>query len=277
MEPNRSNWYLLTAFLLGITLGLVYAWVISPTAEVDTHPSSLREDYKDIYRALIARAFQANNNLPRAEARLALLGDESPSLALAAQAQRFLAEGGDLETAKVLANLSSALQMANQPDPPADATLAATPSPGGPITATVGISSTPVVQGTVVPGNLESSPSPTATAAPPFIVQDSSPICDPTLGDSLIQVFATNASGEGIPGVAVLVTADDGQQEQFFTGLKPELGFGYADFEAEPGIRYQLETSESGILASDIEIPQCENESGDEYWGSWEIYLTHPN
>ena len=87
MDQNRGNWYILTALILGLIVGVVYSWVISPISQVDTHPSLLRTDYKDIYRSLISRAYQSNNNLPRAEARLELIGDDEPALALAAQAQ----------------------------------------------------------------------------------------------------------------------------------------------------------------------------------------------
>jgi len=275
MKSNRGNWYLLTAFLLGLSLGLIYAWLISPIAEVDTHPSALREDYQDIYRALIARAYQANSNLPRAKARLELLDDESPALALAAQAQRFLAEEGDLETAKVLANLSSALQTADQqPTPAAASETIRDTEPPGTITPSPSVPAGDRPAGT--PTTLV-TPSQTPTEAPPFIVQDSAPICDPTLGDSLIQVFATNASGEGIAGVPLLITTDEGEEEQFFTGLKPELGLGYADYEAQPGRVYQLRTPDSGVLAGEIEIPSCGSETGETYWGSWEVYITHPN
>ena len=121
MDQNRGNWYILTGLILGLILGVVYSWVISPISQVDTHPRLLRTDYKDIYRSLISRAYQSNNNLPRAEARLELMGDDEPALALAAQAQRFLAEGGDNEMAIILANLSAAIQNAelkNNPVPP---------------------------------------------------------------------------------------------------------------------------------------------------------------
>jgi hypothetical protein len=122
MDQNRGNWYLLTGLILGLIMGIVYSWVISPVSQVDTHPRMLRTDYKDIYRLLISRAYQANNNLPRAEARLNLIGDDEPALALAAQAQRFLAEGGDHEMAIILANLSAVLQSSeaaeNTPVPP---------------------------------------------------------------------------------------------------------------------------------------------------------------
>ena len=111
MNDDRGSWYLLTAIILGIGLGLVYAWNISPAEYVDTHPSTLRTDYKDQYRAMIASAYIATGDIQRAQARLNLLGDDDPAM-LAAQAQRFMAEGGGYEDAKALADLASALGQA---------------------------------------------------------------------------------------------------------------------------------------------------------------------
>ena len=283
MEQNRSNWYILTGLILGLIMGLLYTWVISPVEEVDTHPHLLREDYQDIYRALIARAYQANNNLPRAEARLELIQDDDPALALAAQAQRYLAEGGDVEMAKVLANLSAALQSAaitaatpSLPATEVSAQVQETESPSITLTATTNgedstrETSTPDGEGTP---DSDSTP----TVSPPFILQDSSPICDPTLGEPLIQVIATNSQGEGVPGVALEISLGPDLTEVFYTGLKPEVGLGYADFLAEPGLTYTLEVPESGLVITDIEVPTCLTESETSYWGSWEVYITHPN
>jgi hypothetical protein len=97
------------------------------------------------------------------------------------------------------------------------------------------------------------------------------------LGESLIQITATNAAGEGIPGVEILISLGTDPKETFYTGLKPDLGLGYADYSAEPGLTYQLEIPESGLIISDIEVPTCQTESDQSYWGSWEIYITHPN
>jgi len=280
MDQNRGNWYLLTALILGLILGVVYSWVISPVSQVDTHPSLLRTDYKDIYRSLISRAYQSNNNLPRAEARLELMGDDEPALALAAQAQRFLAEGGDNEMAIILANLSAAIQnaeLANNPIPP---TVTAAPDPEITPTASTetvenGGNSPEVTAVTIE--HQDWTPTPAPTESPPFILQDSSPICDPTLGESLIQVIATNGAGDGIPGVAIQIALGIDPNEVFYTGLKPELGLGYADFSAEPGLTYQVEIPDSGLIVSEIEVPTCQTESDESYWGSWEIYITHPN
>jgi hypothetical protein len=269
MEQSRGNWYLLTGLILGLIMGIVYSWVIAPVKEVDTHPNLLRTDYKDIYRELISQAYQANNNLPRAEARLDLLGDQDPALALAAQAQRSLAESG---------NLSAALQKAAitaVTPPPAPTSEEENPS-SGTLESSSGSSgaageSTPTAEGQAT------GPTPSPTTSPPFILQDSSAICDPTLGEPLIQVIATNGEGEGVPGVALELSLGADPKEVFYTGLKPELGLGYADYLAEPGLTYQLEIPESGLLIPDIEVPACQTEEGDSYWGSWEIYITHPN
>ena len=170
MDQNRGNWYLLTGLVLGLIMGLLYTWVISPVKEVDSHPHLLREDYQDIYRTLIARAYQANSNLPRAKARLDLIGDDEPALALAAQAQRYLAEGGELDTAKVLANLSSALQVAAiagaTPSPPIPEENQQTQEPGEsqftPTTAAIAGTATSDVGETA-------TPTLTPTESPPFI------------------------------------------------------------------------------------------------------------
>jgi hypothetical protein len=282
MDQNRSNWYILTGLIFGLLMGLVFTWVISPVKEVDTHPNLLREDYQDIYRTLIARAFEANNNLPRAEARLALIGDEEPSLALAAQAQRYLAEGGDIEIAKFLANLSSALQSAAinsaTPLPAATEDIQSQETEDPQITPTSENGDQGPGQFTATPEDDEPSiPTPTPTESPPFILQDSTPICDPTLGESLVQIIATNGEGEGVPGVALVISLGPNLTESFYTGLKPEVGLGYADFLAEPGLTYTLEVPESGLVVPDIEVPTCVTESEDSYWGSWEVYITHPN
>ena len=125
--------------------------------------------------------------------------------------------------------------------------------------------------------NSTSEPTLTPTESPPFILQDSTLICDPTLGESLIQIIATNGEGEGIPGVALEISLGADLKEVFYTGLKPEIGLGYADFLAEPGLTYTLEVPESGLVITDIEVPTCSTETEDSYWGSWEVYITHPN
>ncbi|MDD2696431.1 MAG: hypothetical protein PHD58_10960, partial [Anaerolineales bacterium] len=93
-EERRGAWFLLTGLIIGAVLGLLYAWVVQPVQYTNTAPASLRADFKDRYRALIALAYSADGDLVRARARLELLEDDDSYRSLAEQAQRTLAEGG---------------------------------------------------------------------------------------------------------------------------------------------------------------------------------------
>jgi hypothetical protein len=79
MERNfamrRIPWNVLLSLLAGVGLGLAYSWVLSPRQVTDAQPSALRAEFKDQYRSVVAAAYAATGNLPRAEARLALLGE----------------------------------------------------------------------------------------------------------------------------------------------------------------------------------------------------------
>ena len=108
-EDERGNWYLLTGVVLGIILGILFAWVISPVEYVDTAPESLKDEFKDQYRVLIASAYVANGDLVRAKARLELLDEADIYLVVAEQAQQMLAEGGSVEEAQSLGRLALAL------------------------------------------------------------------------------------------------------------------------------------------------------------------------
>ena len=72
-----------------------------------------------------------------------------------------------------------------------------------------------------------------------FGVAQSTALCDPTT-DGLLRVYVRDAAGVGIPGVQVLVNWPGGE-DKFFTGFKPEVDPGYADFEMEPDEMYQVE------------------------------------
>jgi hypothetical protein len=83
--------------------------VISPVQYLDTPPDSLKEIYKDQYRAVIASAFEANQDIVRAKARLELLGDDDIYRAVAEQAQGVLADGGTQQEAQALGRLAATL------------------------------------------------------------------------------------------------------------------------------------------------------------------------
>ncbi len=121
MESKQTNsrpWYLLTGILLGMVVGMLVAIFILPSRFREAEPINLDETAKTEYRLMIARAYSGNPDLPRALARLQLLGDEDIYTELVAQAQLELASGG-LEAeanARTLAALAMAIQAwADQP------------------------------------------------------------------------------------------------------------------------------------------------------------------
>jgi hypothetical protein len=68
----------LITIAIGISIGLVYGWIINPVEYIDTAPASLRMDYKTDYVLMVAEAYKVEQDLDLAVRRLALLGDTPP-------------------------------------------------------------------------------------------------------------------------------------------------------------------------------------------------------
>jgi len=111
---NKGAWFIITGLILGVILGAIYSVWVNPLVLNNTHPASLEESDKAIYRLTIAQVYAATGNFDRASRRLELLNDVNPFFTLGAQAQRALAaDEGD--QAFTLALLASALRSEQQP------------------------------------------------------------------------------------------------------------------------------------------------------------------
>ncbi len=273
-EEKRSHWYLLTGLLIGLGLGLLYAWVISPTKYVDTSPASLRSDFKDQYRALIASAYLATGDLGRAQARLSLLGDPEPVQTLTLQAEHVLAMGGSTDAAYALAMLAEALKQLPAATPVSP--IPASVTPGGTTPATRALTAMPTQTWMPV---VTLTPRPTRTPMPtlgaPFVLAEQEDICAVGLAEGLLQVRVYDAARRSLAGAELVITWDGGE-EHFFTGLKPELGSGYADFLMTPGVTYRLEMSSAGASPVDLSPPTCASTSGDDYLGGVSLVFRQP-
>ncbi len=71
---------ILIAVILGLTLGLVYGWVINPVQYTDITPNALRIDYRTDYVLMVAEAYQAEQDPALAAQRLAVFGSQPPAL-----------------------------------------------------------------------------------------------------------------------------------------------------------------------------------------------------
>jgi hypothetical protein len=341
MNENRGSWYLLTGVLIGLAIGVVYAWLFRPVQYVNTSPASLQIEDKDKYRALIALAYEADGDLVRAKARLALLKDADVFTSLSEQAQRWLAEGSAPEEARALGLLSVALGQsagpaggtaarnltpaANEPTQamqtlmvelgmlpsatitetleapetslPASETLPAAASPSTtsePLTTAEQLTESPQVEFSPSP---QASPRPsstprpsptqaptftplptrTATATPgaPFVLKDRAKVCSQSLPEPLLQVEALDAAGQPVPGVEVIVNWDGGE-EHFYTGLKPEVDLGYADFTMQESVVYNLRLAEGGQPVTGLTAAECEQPGSGRTWGAWLLTFEQP-
>lgn len=289
---SRVPWGVLVALLLGVGMGLAYAWLLFPHPITNAQPGALRAEFKDQYRSLIAAAYAATGNLPRAQARLAVLGDANPIDALNAQAQRMRASAQTFERADHVAGLASVLGAETPGAPVATSSLEIPIDVGNTFIPTpllltdlpVLLSNTPELietQLNVVETELavEATVRPTHTSTPapgkPFTLTGQESICDSNLPDGLLQVIVLNRSRRQLAGIEIVITWDGGK-EQFFTGLKPELGNGYADYLMTPDTTYTIQLGRGSDVALGITAPTCQSPDGGSFLGGVKLTFQQP-
>ena len=291
---RRFPWDIVLTLLAGLGIGLAYAWLFSPLRVVDSKPVALRADFKDQFRSAIAASFAATGNLPRTEARLSLLGDADTVAALNSQAQRMIASG-EFTQADQLAALSQALEnksalavlptatlaqssnaepSATLPSPPEELPFQLTETPEALDTAIV---ETPIAE--TRPVLPSPTPRPTRTLVPtlgaPFALIAQDTVCDPTLSEGLLQVILFSSGRRQVTGAKIIVTWENGE-DQFFTGLKPEIGNGYADFLMTPNVNYTLRLAAGSEIVEGLIAPTCQTPSGEAFLGGIKLTFQQP-
>jgi hypothetical protein len=290
---RRIPWTVLFALLAGVGAGLAYSWVFSPRQLTDAQPSALRSDFKDQYRSVVAAAYAATGNLPRAQARLALLGDTDSVDALNAQAQRMRASSASSEQFENI-DLVVALALVLSEDVNGAPISTSTIEVVDPVEETPTATDLPIASEeplllteTALPiENAETqetvsapTPRPTQTPVPtlgaPFELTGQESVCDPNLPDGLLQVVVMNRNRRQVAGVEVVATWDGGK-EQFFTGLKPELGNGYADYSMTPNTTYTVQLASGSDVALGITAPTCQSANGENFFGGIKLTFQQP-
>ena len=294
MRDKNPPLYLLTGIVIGALAGLLLAYVVLPVRYADTAPATLSTEQKNVYRALVGRAYLYEADSGRAFSRLALLREPELNSVLVAQSQQMLAAGGDVESARGLALLAAIQTHPEQvitalvqytPIPETDATLLAS------ATATAAPTETPAATFTTIPAEPTETPSqPTATpfatltprpsatpkptqGAPYVVVAAPKEICDPAASSGLLMVYVEDANGNGVPGVKIEISLPNGGSTDFYTGLYPEINNGYADFSMSPESTYSMRVGVGGDPISNLAIPQCTDGDGKSYTGSLQVTL----
>lgn len=303
--PPGPPWYLLTGLIIGLALGLAFAWALSPVRYTDTHPASLRTEFKDEYRLLIAQSYRANDNPGRAVQRLALLEDPDPAQRLAEQRQELNA-AGRLDEAAAIESLAAAFVAAAERTPTDTAAAVSEIDPSAaaasPTTAVDNEEATATFDPSQAIRTLTPSPAPTQTRTPPptptipqptetaqtsptarntptaraglpadgFRLLSQQQVCDPDLPAGLLQIEVVDGGGQPLSGVRLTVRWDGGA-DTFRTGLYSEISAGYADFVMQPEVEYSLSAGDSGEVVNGLSVPLCDEAGRPEFFGGWRV------
>lgn len=294
----------LAGALLGFGLGLAATRLVWPIPVWGVSPAELRRDLKDDYIRMIASSYSLDGDTAHAFQRLASLKLTSPDSYLSDLAIRdssSLYGGAVVRLVLDLKQPSVALARPTYTPRPTRTRerlglgLVVSPSPEPsptPTTTTPAVTAVPPRTFTLLPAiptpRLPLSTGPTATeptltpsAPPPFFGLKSSDWlnCLATQGRGLIEVEVQEPDGRPVPGIAVELSWDGGEQV-FYTGLKPERGMGYADVEVSPGIYRLWLTEDAGSpvvdnLRIDAEPEECPGD-GSELRG-WKVVFQRSN
>lgn len=277
-RSRRFPWLAFVAgVLLGAVAGLVYAWFFNPVTYTDVAPSLLDDASRREYLVLVADAYLYDGDLERAQRRLARLGLEDVSAFAAEEADAALLAGEDPRRVRSLATLAEALGAAPQAASVFSGTLVPTSAPGTSLPATEPPEPTP-----------DASPTPGFTPTPTLVTPSPTPDLFPRAEMSLsereitceeggaagrVEVMVLDGTGAGIPGAEVQIVWGGGQ-ETFFTGLKPEMGPGYADFQMQPGETYTLTLTGRAEPVAGLSAGTCTTESGAESVPGYRLTFT---
>jgi len=272
--------------VLGLTLGLVYSWLIDPVQLYNTTPPLLRSDYRHEWIRLAALGYVADGDMDRAVARLKGLRQEDVQDALAAMIEAYVAHGQPAPTMRKLSLLAQRLGVYT----PAMRIYLETPAPPtGGVLPTPAPTAEPGTAPTAVPSPTP-SPSSTAPFLPspvpsPYRVVAQNLVCEGESGQLRIwvqgpppptptpaprRVTPTPAGPQPLSGVVLWLLWADGA-DRAVTGMRPWISPGYADFVLQPGVFYALSVEEPNApILSGLTLQMCPE--GDRM-GSWEIVI----
>jgi hypothetical protein len=273
-------WALILGLLIGLGGALYYAWEISPIIEVDTRPDQLDYAEKSQYVVAIMLAYSYDSDLMKAVDRLLVLEvgvdpvqavadmacdlartgyvDSSAGLRAVRAMRTFYQLQGrtgcadniipDAQTIPLELTLEVATATATLPPPPTKTPSGALPTPtaGGIISA------------------------PTSAPVGNFFGEVQGTFCSVELSGT-IEIRVVDGGGQEVGGERVRVLWDSGSND-FVTGLKPERGIGYADFQMEAGLSYIVSMpNQSDPIANPLEARPCFTEEGEEAVFSYRV------
>ena len=257
--------------ILGIAGGLGYTWGFDPIEEFDTHPWQLNEDDRAHYIAALMLDYAHNADLSLATQRLAALRlprdfiQEVADVACTLTTEGYANNSSGLRAVRAMMTFYQLQGRSGCAD--TLILLDDTPSPQVVLIEPPTPTLAPPATKTPTPGAVDrAAGTPTLVIVPTSPPQSDFEIANiPTscsaVRPGLIEVQVVDFNGQGIPGQLVRVTWDGGESV-FATGLKPERGPGFADFEMEPGLSYLVDMPGRADPSQPLTATSCPLEGG---------------
>jgi hypothetical protein len=256
-------------FVVGAALGLAYAWLIEPVTFSESSPAQVMKSYREAWLIMSAEALAQDGDWDRTQARINALRDADLSQTLADLFERYQANGPN-STARALARLADRLNIRT---PAMQVYLAEIITPTPEIVPTIKTAATPQPIATSIPtATPEPLPTvvPTATPVPDYQVIDRAMECTHGKQPPQIRVIVRDQFGQSVPGKEVWITWEDGGQDRFVTGLKPEIDPGYGDFDMQPDLAYNVGVDKpTSVSVSGLRADPCETDGRT----SWRLIL----
>ena len=279
----KTRALVLIALVIGIVTGLGYAWLIAPVTFTESSPAQVMTAYREAWLIMAAEAYVQDGDWDRTQARVTALRDANLPQTLTDLFNRYQADGPN-PAARALARLADRL---NVRTPAMQVYLASIITPAPEIVATTDATTGPLLVATSIPTTAP-SPGPIATSTPtatpeplPTLTPTATPVSDYRVIDRVaecttdeqppqIRVIVQDEFGQGVPGREIWITWEDGGQDRFVTGLKPEIDPGYGDFDMQPDQSYNVGVSKpTAVIVSDLRADPCETDGRT----SWRLIL----
>jgi hypothetical protein len=252
LRPRRPfSWAgLLLGIALGVGSGLFYAWGVNPVVEFDTEPWQLSRADKAHYIAAIMLDYSQDSDLNQAVNRLLELRLPGDPIQSVADIACELASSGYVDSSSGLRAIRAMMLFYRLQGKSGCADVLIPGEDPLPTTVVNVVVPTPTL---VPPPTKTPTPEPPAQptttqvvvvvpTSPPqsdFVLVNVSTFCDAAIS-GMIEVFVQDSGGDGLPGQEIRVRWDAGE-DRFFSGLKPERGAGYADFQMQTGVGYLVD------------------------------------
>lgn len=219
----------MSSVVLGIALGLVITWVLLPVQFTNADTADLRPSYKDDYVRMISAAYQVDGDLGAAKDRLSQLEIGNPVRTINDLITREQTVSTNGDSVDALTNLAQALSATPE-------TVASRGTPGASETQAVMVVATPV------------------ETVPRFVLVEHTQLgCQDEPDAPHLRFIVRDVAGHDLPNVAIQIRWAGGD-DTIVTGLKPERGVGYADYEATPGTFSATIMNARGDSVSDLLI-----------------------